>query len=242
MIYLIYSILLFLLAILPIVLLGSYVYFKDQEKEPKRLLLKLFIGGVLASILTIILSIGMRNLFPLFLKDYTTYNQIELFLYAFVIVGLIEEVSKWILLYLFSYHHKEFDQIYDMIVYAVFTALGFAFIENLLYVYDGGFLVAIVRLFLAVPGHVSMSIFMGYYLSLAKQSELKNHSSKKRKYLTLSILVPSILHGIYDYFILSSHFLLLFAFLIFIITLFYMANKRLVMVSSINMDLEKKSS
>lgn len=238
----IYSILLFLLAILPIFLLGSYVYLKDQEKEPKRLLFKLFVGGILASILTIILSISIRNMFPLFFKDDATYNQVELFLYTFIVIGLIEEISKWNLLYLFSYHHKEFNQVYDMIVYSVFTTLGFAFIENLLYVYEGGLLVALVRLFLAVPGHVSMSVFMGYYLSLAKQSQLKNKQSKKKQYLILSVMIPSILHGIYDYLILSNNLVLLFFFLLFIITLFYRANKKLNMVSKINKNLEKEGS
>lgn len=234
-----YNLLLLFLSIIPVILLGSYVYFKDKDKEPKRLLLKLFIGGILAAILTIILSIFIRGIFPFFKQDYTVYNQIQLFLYTFLIVGLVEEISKWILLYVFSYHNKEFDQLYDMIVYSVFIALGFALVENILYVYDGGFLVALVRLFVAVPGHVSMSIFMGYYLSFAKLLEVRKKNSLKKKYTLLSIIIPSIFHGIYDYCILSGNLIFLFFFLIFIIILFYQANAKLIKLSKLEVNLQK---
>ncbi len=235
----IYHLTLLFLSIVPVILLGSYVYFKDKDKEPKKLLFKLFIGGILAAILTIVLNIFIRNMFPFFKQEYTVYNSIQLFLYTFLIVGLVEEISKWILLYIFSYHDKEFDQLYDMIVYSVFIALGFALVENILYVYDGGIFVALVRLFVAVPGHVSMSIFMGYYLSAAKLSETKNKNQLKKKYMLLSILIPSIFHGVYDYCVLSGHLIFLFFFLVFIIILFYQANAKLIKLSKLEINLQK---
>lgn len=232
-----YNFILLFLAILPIILLGCYVYFKDKDKEPKRLMIKLFIGGILAAILTIVISIAIENIFPFFKRDYSLYNDIELFIYTFIIVGFIEEISKWILLYLFSYHNKEFDQLYDMIVYSVFVALGFAFIENLLYVYDGGFTIALIRFCLAIPGHVSMSVFMGYFLSFAKLAEVNHKKKLKMKYILFSILVPSLFHGIYDYCLLSNNLILLFIFLVFIIILFYQANKKLMMMSKLETKL-----
>ena len=219
----IYNLILLFLSIVPIILLGSYVYFKDKDKEPNKLLLKLFIGGILAAALTIVLNIFIRNIFPFFKQDYTVYNQMQLFLYTFIIVGLVE-----------------FDQLYDMIVYSVFIALGFALVENVLYVYDGGLWVALVRLFVAVPGHVSMSIFMGYYLSFAKLLETQKKKHLKKKYILLSILIPSIFHGIYDYCILSGHLIFLFFFLIFIIILFYQANTKLIKLSRLDINLQKQ--
>lgn len=236
----IYNLISLFLSIVPIILLGSYVYFKDKDKEPKKLLLKLFVGGILAAALTVVLNIFIRNIFPFFKQDYTVYNQVQLFLYTFIIVGLVEEVSKWILLYIFSYHDKDFDQLYDMIVYSVFIALGFALVENILYVYDGGLWVALVRLFVAVPGHVSMSIFMGYYLAFAKLSETQKKTYLKKKYILLSILIPSIFHGIYDYCVLSGHLIFLFFFLIFIIILFYQANTKLIKLSKLDINLQKQ--
>lgn len=225
------------LSILPIILFGSYVYFKDKNKEPKKLLLKLFIGGILAAILTLVIDILLSILFPRFLNSDSFTSSFELIIYAFLVIGLIEEISKWILLYLFSYNNKEFDQLYDMIVYSVFIALGFALVENILYVYDGGIDVAIGRFFLAIPGHVSIAIFMGYYLSLAKLSTLNNINNLKNRYLILSIIVPIILHGIYDYCILASNFFLLIIFFVFILILFYKANQKLIFMSKLKIKL-----
>ena len=84
-----YNFILLFLAILPIILLGCYVYFKDKDKEPKRLMIKLFIGGILAAILTIVISIAIENVFPFFKRDYSLYNDIELFIYTFIIFGFI---------------------------------------------------------------------------------------------------------------------------------------------------------
>ncbi len=225
------------LSILPIILFGSYVYFKDKNKEPKKLLLKLFIGGILAAILTLVIDILLSILFPRFLNSDSFTSSFELIIYAFLVIGLIEEISKWIFLYLFSYNNKEFDQLYDMIVYSVFIALGFALVENILYVYDGGIDVAIGRFFLAIPGHVSIAIFMGYYLSLAKLSTLNNINNLKNRYLILSIIVPIILHGIYDYCILASNFFLLIIFFVFILILFYKANQKLIFMSKLKIKL-----
>ena len=225
------------LSILPIILFGSYVYFKDKNKEPKKLLLKLFIGGILAAILTLVIDILLSILFPRFFNSDSFTSSFELIIYAFLVIGLIEEISKWILLYLFSYNNKEFDQLYDMIVYSVFIALGFALVENILYVYDGGIDVAIGRFFLAIPGHVSIAIFMGYYLSLAKLSTLNNINNLKNRYLILSIIVPIILHGIYDYCILASNFFLLIIFFVFILILFYKANQKLIFMSKLKIKL-----
>ncbi len=226
-----------LLTIAPIILLGCYVYFKDDDKEPSKILFRLFIGGFLAAILTVLLSMILETVCPYLQLDNSSNSVIRLFLHTFIMVGLVEECSKWIFLYLFSYKSKEFDQLYDMIVYSVFVALGFALIENILYVNNGGISTAIIRFFLAIPAHVSMSIFMGYYLSLAKLSKLHNKNKKSKKYIILSIFIPSIFHGIYDYCILSNSLILLFIFLLFIIILFFKANQKLLLISKKNQRL-----
>lgn len=228
-----YNILWLLLAITPVIILGYYVYLKDKDKEPKRILFKLFIGGILAAITTILVSLIIQRCFPTFIANALKDNGLKLFIYTFIVIGLTEELSKWLFLYLFSYHNKEFNQLYDMLVYSVFVALGFAIVENILYVYDGGFIVAISRFFVAIPGHVSMAIFMGYYLSFAKLATIKNRQDLKTQYFICSILVPSILHGIYDYCILSSNIILLLIFVVFILSLFYQAHKKLIWMSKL---------
>ena len=131
-----YNIILLILAILPVVLLGMYIYNKDKDKEPRKTLFKVFVGGILAAVLTVIISILFEYFIPYFSGDSSKYDGFKLFLYSFFLIGVVEEFCKWILLYIFSYHDREYDELYDMIVYSVFIGLGFASIENILYVYD----------------------------------------------------------------------------------------------------------
>ena len=119
--------------------------------------------------------------------------------FVFIVIALVEELCKWFFLYKISYNHSEFDSLYDMIVYASFVALGFACFENLLYVYSTGIVTGLVRAFSAVPGHVCDGILMGSYLSLAKINNLRGNHKLSKKYILLSIVIPMIAHGIYDF-------------------------------------------
>ena len=130
--------LLLIVAILPIILLGKYIYNKDKNKEPNSLLIKLFISGIFSCLLTLAVTTIFSILFPFINKDPTTMNFIEFTLYVFIFIALIEECLKWVMTYLIGYKSKEFDEVYDIIVYATFTALGFATFENLLYVFGTG--------------------------------------------------------------------------------------------------------
>ena len=73
--------------------------------------------------------------------------------------------------------------------------MGFALIENLMYVYEGGLSVALLRAVLAVPGHGFFGVAMGYYFSLAKF----HTGPKKNVFMAKCLLVPAILHGLYDF-------------------------------------------
>lgn len=228
---------LFILTLLPVVVLGYYTYYQDSEKEPKKLLIKLFLGGLLSAILTVILSLLIKVFIPWFDAEIEYYGPIKLLVYTFLVVAFVEELSKFIILYLFSYHDREYNQLYDMVVYSVFVSLGFAWIENILYVYDGGLSSAIARLFFAVPTHASVAVFMGYYLSLSKLSEINNKENLRKKYLLYSILIPTVLHGVYDFLAYSSNLLLVYVFFIFSCYLFLKANRRLMQMSKVNKDI-----
>lgn len=239
------SIVLFILALLPVIVLGYYTYSKDNQKEPKKLLIELFLGGLLSAILTVLLSLLVRIIFPGFSEEVAYYGPIKLLVYTFIVVAFIEEFCKFIMLYIISYHNKEYDQLYDMVVYSVFVALGFAWIENLLYVYEGGLTIALTRLVFAVPTHASVAVFMGYYLSLSKLSELYKKENLRRKYLLYSILIPTLLHGVYDFIAYSSNLVYIYLLFLFSCYLFWKANRRLVQMSKIEKNLlvkEKEKS
>ncbi len=87
---------------------------------------------------------------------------------SFFLAAIPEEISKWLVLYWIVWKSREFDEHYDGIIYAVFVSLGFALVENIMYVVNRGMGVALIRAVLSVPGHGSFGVLMGYYFSLAK--------------------------------------------------------------------------
>lgn len=221
------SILLIIASILPIYILGKSIYSADKEKESLKLLIKLLISGIFACILVVIISINLGNYLPIFLKSTDNMNIIEFIVYSFICIALVEELCKLFMVYLTAYHNKEFDYTFDMIVYGVFTALGFAFFENILYIIEGGLPTAIARAFTAIPAHASNGVFMGIFLSKAKCFEVIDRN-KCNKYKILAVLVPTLIHGIYDMCAFSNEILLLISFIttLFTVTIIYIINKQ----------------
>ncbi len=181
-------------AALPVVLICTYVYTKDKEKEPKRLLSKLMLWGVFSIIPVIIVEL----ILDIFFKITGSESLITLFFYCFIGVGIVEELAKWIISYNVVYKDNEFNESYDAIVYSVFTSLGFALIENILYVLSNGVITGLLRAFTAVPAHTCTGIVMGYYLGLAKLKEVNNDKNNSNKYMLFSILIPALIHTLYD--------------------------------------------
>lgn len=228
---------LFLLSVLPVLILALYIYRKDKDREPFGFLVKLFFSGIGSIFITSVISIFLEIFFPGFLGDsYSSF--FDLFIRVFLGVALVEEFSKWIVLYHNSYAHKEYDQVFDMIVYSAFVALGFACLENILYVFENGFRTAIVRALLAVPGHFCDGIFMGYYLSMAKLSDVNGEVSTKRKFMFLSLFVPMMMHGIYDFCLFIENGLFIILFFIFVIAMYIVTLKRIKRMSRSNRKLK----
>ena len=210
------SLLLFF-SLLPIVLILVTIYNIDRSKEPLVLLLIFFVLGIISCFGVMKISQILENFLPFMSKKVIDLNPLEVIMYAFIGVALVEEFLKWLIVFLIGYNNKEFDEIYDIIVYSVFMSLGFAFFENIIYIFGiREVTVAIFRAILAIPAHACYAIFMGYYLSMAKQSNTKK---EKLKYIILSIIVPVLLHGIYDYCLMSKNSILIVIFVIFTIFL-----------------------
>jgi RsiW-degrading membrane proteinase PrsW (M82 family) len=178
---------LILSAILPIVLFMYFIYKEDTVKEPWQLLAKYFILGMIAVIPVFYIELLFTALFE-------HYN--HPFFEAYVVAALTEESVKFLVLFLLS-KRKDIDEYYDGIVFAVYVSLGFALVENCMYVLNGGHRVAIVRFIFSVPGHGLWGVIMGYFFALATFSK-----SNSIKYYWLSLLVPIILHGSFDFFLM----------------------------------------
>ena len=179
-------------AIAPGLALLSYFYLKDQyETEPISVVVKTFLFGVLLVL-------------PIMFIQYVLETEHILdtdFANAFLWAALLEEFFKWFILIYVIYQHIAFDEPYDGIVYGAGVSLGFATMENILYLLANGVEHAFTRAILPVSSHALFGVIMGYYLGKAKFSTEKN-----RFYLILALVIPLSLHGIYDYILISQKF------------------------------------
>lgn len=227
-----YQILL-LFSILPSIVLGCIIYKKDKiEKESPKLLIKLLLAGLGAAILTIIMTLIIEEIFPFLTKE-KDMTFFETILEILLEVALIEELSKWIFLKKITWNNKEFNYLYDAIVYAVFVSLGFATIENIFYVLDGGITTAILRAILSVPGHVFFGVFMGYYYGISKLGEINQKENIRKKNIILSLIIPTLLHFTFDFCLTYPNLYILIFYLIFIILLYIKAFKKVNQLSNI---------
>lgn len=186
----------------PVMIIALYVYLRDKyEKEPiGKLLLAL-----LAGLLIVPPVIAVENALTMF---YVGGDGLLNHLYtAFAVASFTEEGFKYLAFILIIWKSKDFNEKFDGIVYAVFISLGFAAVENLLYVYRGGYQVGVMRAFTAVPAHAIFGVSMGYHFGLAKF-----YPEERRKQLILALLIPFLWHGCYDFILMSGKagFLLLF--------------------------------
>ncbi|NND77346.1 MAG: PrsW family intramembrane metalloprotease [Flavobacteriales bacterium] len=183
----------------PAATIGLYVYFSDKyEKEPISLFVAAYFAGVISTLPAGYMNFyGERVVQRLF--QYIEFGTLEIFfekaIFAFLIVGAGEETMKFLALRAGSYSRKSFNEPFDGIVYGAAVALGFASLENLFYVFEGGVETAIARMFTAVPMHACAGIIMGYYVGKAK------FSNTPIKEMFKAWLFAALLHGLYDYFL-----------------------------------------
>ncbi|MGE5590370.1 MAG: PrsW family glutamic-type intramembrane protease [Bacillota bacterium] len=184
------------LAIAPAAALLMFVYLRDRyEREPKRLVFIVFLTGALAILPAVIVESALMAVWP----------GAGVLYVAFVAAGLVEEGAKWAAVRLTAYRSRQFNEPMDGIVYAAAASLGFATVENLLYVGAGGVATGLTRAFLAVPGHAFFGVAMGYYLGLARFAP---DPRSRRWAWSLSLGVPILLHGLYDSLLLSGNAIL----------------------------------
>ncbi len=192
-----FALILLAAAALPAIFILFYVYVKDRtEREPGGLLLKLVLGGFLSTVFAIIAEmIGEKILANI---SFASVEQLNFIKYMFV-VALSEEFFKYVIMRKITWKNPNFNCSYDGVVYAVFTSLGFAILENILYIINGGFSTAIIRAVTAIPGHASFGVFMGVFYAFAKLQKVRGNNVASKIFEVLAILLSMSAHGIYDY-------------------------------------------
>jgi len=211
-----------LASLAPVFIILFYIYFRDKyDREPLGLLIKSLVVGMLIVIPIVVVERLLVAVMPPIGKvPAAAYN-------AFLVAGSTEEVFKFLALYLLVWKSPSFDEKFDGIVYAVFVSLGFAAVENVLYVLEGGYQTAIVRAITAVPAHALFGITMGYYLGIARM-----YNELRKEYLRKAILIPILLHGIYDFILMVEVGWLLMLFIPYVIYLYVVGMKKMRILSN----------
>ncbi len=192
--------LLLILALAPAIAIVVYIYIKDKyEREPISFLLKNVVLGASASVLITFLLGAFGNWF---LPVSNPMSMLQQFVKAFVVVALVEEFSKYVIVRYYAQRNSEFDEPFDGIVYAVMVAMGFAALENILYVIQYGMSNGFLRAFTAVPAHATFAVLMGYFMGKAKFS--KTLKEKIRLNLT-GLFTATLFHGVYDFFLYINY-------------------------------------
>ena len=192
-------------AIAPGLALFSYFYLRKQiAKEPSRTLFHTFIYGAIMTfpILFIQHVFDEENIFS------------NVFFRNVVFTSGLEEFFKWFILLIAIYRHVEFEDAYDGILYGASVSLGFATVENILYLFTYGTDIAFLRALLPVSSHALFGVVLGYYFGRAKFAV----EADKKKLLFIAFLAPYSLHFLYNgIFLIQELFLyLIIPFMLFL--------------------------
>jgi len=180
-------------ALAPSLLLVWYFHRRDLYPEPPRVLWTTFGLGVISVLFVLpvewIVSVPLQGV-----EGFIGRGAGE----AFFEAAIPEEFFKLAVLLAYSYRQREFDEPMDGIVYGAVASLGFATLENVLYVFNGGMGVAVVRALTAVPFHASAGAIMGYFAGRARFLP-----GRKLPLILKGFGAAVLLHGLYDFPLLS---------------------------------------
>jgi len=230
-------------SIIPPLYLLWKVYESDRiEKEPPRLLFSIFVLGMLSTIPAGILEVigsGILNaILPQSLLSTPLGLRIYNLLFYFIVVGGAEELVKFCAMRIPSWRSPAFNYVFDGVVYGAAAALGFAALENVLYVLDTGLVTAGVRAWTAIPLHCIAGIFMGHYYGIAKAAERWGDRARRNRLLRTSILVPMLIHGAYDFIATDESMVLSLLFFVYIVIVDIYAIRSLKYYSEHDVNLE----
>ena len=181
-------------ALAPSAFLLWYIYSRDIHPEPKGMIAATFGLGAASAIPVVICVYAFQAVVgpPAGVWAKAGWT-------AFLHAAIPEEFFKLVVLMTFCWFSRHFDEPFDGIVYGATVSLGFATLENVLYVSQGGLVVAILRALTAVPGHAFWGVIMGYFVGRAK------FASEGRAWIILQGFgLAMVLHGLYDLFLMTG--------------------------------------
>ena len=230
-----------LTTILPSVLMLSLILYSDRKsREPLAMILICILSSAFTICFSLIidklivtLNIVNASMFP---------SQNSYSVYRIMVLAGVEEYAKLLVLHLFLYKNKSYDDIYDGFVYSSIIALSFSVIETVMYVFREPTFsemtsLAILRNFTSIPLHIVCGVIMGYFISLQKFSK-----TKKRKFLNLlaSLFAPTLVHTIYNVFFsmilmdYSNNILVLLIIIVFVLSIYFIGVMFIIKTNNLN--------
>ncbi|HEY4209650.1 MAG TPA: PrsW family glutamic-type intramembrane protease [Puia sp.] len=181
------------LAVAPGIAISLFIYsFRRMDRTSIWPLVISFLLGMCATIPPFIIQLASGDV-----RDEPYRHSILSFAwFAFVIVALSEEGSKWLVVRCYAYPLAKFQEPFDGVIYAVITGMGFATVENIEYVWKFGLETGVARMFLSVPAHAAFAVLMGYNIGLAKF-----RPERKRWLMWKALIIVVLLHGSFDFFL-----------------------------------------
>ena len=211
-------------AVLPAAYLLYRVYQMDTiEKEPWAMLKKLLLWGAISGVPAALVESLLTGLL---LRALTAGTVVYNLVAGFVVAALVEESFKFFFLYKFTFQDPAFNYRFDGVVYAVFVSMGFAILENVLYVFQGGLGVAVTRALLALPLHAACGVYMGIAYGQQKVQSLYKPASFGAV-ARACLPVPILIHGFYDFCAFMQTGLFTVIFIVFVVAVFVLTLKQL---------------
>lgn len=188
------TILVLIAALAPVAVLIYYIYRRDKyQKEPVKELLKAFGLGIMSVFASLLISTPLGSMGMYGNEPSTLWGALST---SFFGAAVPEEIAKFLMFWLLVRKNRFFDERMDGIVYASVVSLGFAAVENIMYLvsnYESWLAVGISRALFSVPAHFFFGVLMGYYYSLYRFCP-----SESKAYGWLILGAPIIAHGLFD--------------------------------------------
>jgi RsiW-degrading membrane proteinase PrsW (M82 family) len=200
-------VLLVAVAVLPPIALLALFYLVDRyEPEPRRYVLAAFLLGAVSMGVSYVAAQAIASAVT---EEWLALGGVPARAFeSFVIAGGVEEGAKWIAFVAIIYRWRELDEPMDGLVYGAALALGFATVENTLYVANQGLRTGLLRAVFAVPAHALFGATMGGLLGRAKLGAGRSQTgavpvARRNALIALALLAPVLAHGLYDFLLLT---------------------------------------
>ncbi len=192
--------LIFMTAILPCLLLTGFFLAHFRRRLGRRLGIWAFLLGVVSAAIAIALAMFLLRVTPV--PGIVLMGGPRAALFAAAVESALgaaipEEFAKFLVLWFVIRRFKTCDSGGDLFCSAILVGLGFAAIENVLYLFDAGsgwLVIGVIRGLMSVPGHTIDGMFMGYFLALWWRRTLSTPVA-----LALALVLPMLAHGLYDF-------------------------------------------